>query len=633
MPLDQRPLVAGPADLRGIYLWAGQATIDLHRVKFPDVPIDEHAHWDALDADSAAELADRGINLAFLSWSWGFPPEVEEAHHAEFRRALEAYHAAGLRVIAYVQSSNCVALGSYADRDWYALTHGGRTFPYFRSRRMTCWTSPEWAEEVAGRAERAIEAGADGVFLDNIWMGVTPWTAAGRVGGFAGCACPRCARQFADHSGGRRIPRRIGRDPDSEAYLHWRAEVVCQRLAEWRQRVTDRKADALVVANNCDAGLRDTRALFGLDVPQAGASQDLLLLEDIAMPRHEPERGRLVANAIPLRLVQGRVPDRPLVAVTYESGIGLDGAPAPRRAQRAIAEAAAVGVATVFKGSEYLDGDGAFSVITANGMRPLRDAIAPFVRWLADNPSLYQHVQPDPETWIYLDESALRERWAEVAPPAMAVALALIVNQIPFAFASDASPTADQFGGKTVLVPPGTRASRRFDGARVLPVPTRELHGGSPPLRLLDNEPARWILHPALTLLSRAYFGSAQVRRLLDRAGLTRRFLESPYFRIPRGHERVARLVADRQTPYVLADRPVLAERWIRGDGARLLHLVNYDDAPARVSLHHDATSMLELHTPDLGTRLDRGPDGASTIHLDLYAVIEVSTAHPDPGP
>ncbi len=646
---ETRPseLIAAPeralAWPRGVYLWAGQATIDLHRVKFPDIPVDEAAHRAAHRPEAARELAARGVELAFLSWSWGFPPEEETVHHQEFREAVANYRAEGIAVLAYVQASNCVARGSYGDKDWYATTPDGRTIPYFTTRLMTCWNHPEWIERVGDLSEAAMDAGADGVFFDNLWMGATPWTVGGRVGGFAGCACRRCRAAFAEASGGYAIPRRLGPGEPAATYHRWRADTVTRRLAGWGGRIRARNPDAIVVANECDAGLRDIRSLFGLELASAAAEQDLLLVENVAMPRYEPDRGRLVSNGLPLRFVRART-TAPIAAVTYEAGIGLDGVPSTVRVRRAVAEAAAVGAGPVLKGTEYRDATGAFSVITAPDFREVREAAGSLFRWIGDHAHLYADARPEPEARIYLDDDGLRDRWAATAAPAFATAMALTRAGVSYGFvgheelpgdgpdsqiddgpparAGAASPLAP---GGPILVPPGARQPDDASGAIIVPVDPALLGSLGLVSGALDLWVVRWLLHPVLSRVGRLYFASARVRGLFDRLGLTRRFLESPYFRVPARYGEVARLIGPRVGPHVVTTSPVLVERWRRPGGGWRLHLVNYDDAPVGLAIRHDPAERPAVSTPDAATRLLSADAGETRVELELYAVVELS--------
>lgn len=416
------PVTSGPvavttptfsaASVRGVYLWAGDATIALQREKFPDFAIDAAAHHQAHTAAAAYALASTGINVAFLSMNWGFPPEIEESFWSQFEQAARAYRENGLRVIAYVQASNCIANGTYARRGWYARTPAGRTIPYFRNRLMTCWNHPEWIEEVGNHARRGLDAGADGIFFDNLWMGATPWLLGHEPGGFAGCFCDRCRSAF-HASSGFDIPRRlVPGAPIARMLLDWRAAIVQHRLADWSRMVQETRPDAWVLANNCDVMLRPTADLFGLEPAALAPAQTALLVENVAMPRLDAAANMLVCNALPLRALRAVAPARPIFCVTYERGIGLDRTPPTSAFVRAVAEAAALGACPVLKGSEYLDAQGRFTVLTAAALAETRDAVAPLLQWLTDNAVLFEETWPDPDILLLYDEEAFRHDFA-----------------------------------------------------------------------------------------------------------------------------------------------------------------------------------------------------------------------------
>ena len=141
----------------------------------------------------------------------------------------------------------------------------------------------------------------------------------------------------------------------------------------------------------------------------------------------------------------------------------------------------------------------------------------------------------------------------------------------------------------------------------------------------------RAVAHPILSTLSRLYFGNTSVRRLVDGAGLTRRFLRSPFFRLPRKPGRILELLGDRTGPRVHTDLPVLVQRW-KAPGTTVLHLVNYSDAPVRLRLAGPPDPR--VHSPDRPTPTvtavtpaamgDGRPDPvAYEIRLGCYAVME----------
>ena len=612
-------LPANAAALRGVYLWAGNATIDLQRVKFPDLPVDQEAHLHAHSQDAAEVLADMGVNWAFLSMNWGFPPEREATHWAEFAEALCNYSNAGLTVLGYVQASNCLAEGSYAERDWYARTPAGRTIPYFRRRLMTCWNNLDWVQEVAAHARRVVAAGAAGVFFDNVWMGATPWTLGGTIGGFAGCWCARCRNAFSAATG-LEIPRTLRSDKSSTHYLEWRAGVVRQRLRYWTETVRAQRSDALVLANNCDVVLRDTRALFGCALEHVGVHQDAVLIENIAMPRHDAARRRLVSNSLPVRVVRAVVPDRPILTVTYEHGIGLDGPPEPRCVRRAIAELVALGASPILKGSEYLDSHGRFTVVTSKEFAPLRAALAPQLRWIDVHAARISGARHDPAVHVLYDEVALSRAWARTASVTFAVAQALLAEGVPFGFVTRAGLEEGQGDERAVLVPPGLEPPIGIapQGTRLLIVP-EPLDVPAVGLNWLSHSLARSVVDPILTRFAAAYFGSASTRRLVDQVGLTARFLQSPYFTIPRNHGMLRELLPVSELPPVRADGAILVERWCAQDGRSLVHLVNYEDRLINVEWSGPGAAPVLL-TPDTETRW---MGAANRLQLECWAVLE----------
>lgn len=610
---DRLPDLITPATTRGVYLWAGDATVRLQRVKFPDIRVDVVAHHHAHTLESAASLARCGLNLAFLSMNWGFPPEEEADHWKQFRDAARIYREQGFRVIGYVQASNCLAEGSYAARDWYARTRTGETVPYFLNRRMTCWNHPDWIAEVESRARGVIEGGGDGVFFDNLWMGATPWVLDGAVGGFAGCACARCVTTFSTHTG-HVLPVRL--EPDdaaSRAWLEWRAGVVERRFADWARAVRAVRPDVWILANNCDPMLRPTGALFGLRPERLAGIQDALLVENVAMPRNDVRRRQLVCNALPLKALRAVAPERPILSVTYENGIGLDGLPPVTAIVSAAAEAAALGACPIVKGSEYRDAAGRFTVLTADDLAPTRNALAPLLSWLAGNGALFQGVRPDPDALVLLDPAVFDEDFSRAATATFAVAMALIVEGIPFAFAT---PRDCVGGALPVLVPPG------IDVPQGCSMAVRVPESWIAPIRLPGRN-GRGLVRSAangpLTAIGRLYFGTAGGRRAFDRLGITARFLRSPYFRVPRAAAKIRERLA--LAPLLHSSGACLVERWARADGASLLHIVNYEERSIDVHLM-SGRGIPRLHTPDTLTSRDR-----ERVHIERYAVLEFNAS------
>jgi hypothetical protein len=603
--------------------------VDLLDRKFPDRPVDEEAHRRAHGPEAAEELAARGFNRVFLSLNWGFPPEVEERHWEEFSEAVGVYRGAGLQVAGYVQASNCVAEGSYADRDWYAVTPAGDRIPYYRHRLMTCWNHPDWRAEVQGHAVRAVRAGAGVVFFDNIWMGAVPWYLGGRSGGFAGCACGRCRAAFR-HACGEELPERLGDDPVSERYLEWRAGVVRRRIGEWREAILAEDPAARVVANLNDAELRDTRALFGVVPGDLARVMDEILVENVAMPGHLRSEGVLIGNALPFMALRCETPGTPVLGLSYEEGIGLDGQPGTRRARRQVAEALALGVAPVVKGTEYLDSRGRFTVFTAPEFRPMREAVGEELRWISRRAGLFRDLVPAPEVGVLHDPEGMRRDWGRTAPASFGVGQALLREAVSFRYVSPGELTGHEpRNGRgplppTLVIPPGIGVPDGYpeDGVRVVRLEEGDLGLPGAPGALARSWVGRVVLGPLAGRLAAAYFASAKVRRLLDAAGLTRRFLRSPFFGLPAGSRALRQRLPPRDAPVFESRGVFLVARWARADGGRLVHLVNYEDETISVRSRLDGRGMPALHTPDAGTRLFASGDHLF-VDLECHAVLE----------
>lgn len=632
--VTRRPVPWHVGRARPVYFWAGEATAHFQRLKFPDIAVDETAHTDGITPEGMARLADAGFNRVFLAANWGFPPEIEERYWAEFAEAARHARAHGLRPIAYVQASNAVALGSYRDRDWYAVTPAGGRIPYYSGRYMTCLNSPDWRAEVAARVETLIEAGADGIYFDNVWMGATPWILGATYGGFAGCFCARC-RTACTAATGTAIPRTVRPDDvASRTYLRWRADRVTRRLSDWAARARECRPGIPVAANACAAVMRNAYVLFGIDYAAWSEVLDLVVVEDVALPRHHegrPGRARLSQAAITAKAARSVASDRPVCTVSYDRGIGLDRLPAPRPYLQALAEAAACDAIGVLKGTEYLDRDGRFTVITAPGFEDLRAASAGFQGWLEARCELFRGRRSAAPVGLLYPYRAALDRWERWAPGFFAAAAALIDQGIPFRVVGDAT-TPEEVAGLSTLVVPGDRdeadrpplaAALRRQGARVIEVPPdfwSAPFGPRPPFFLRTGRLRRWVGR-LFTGAHRAYFTRPVLRRLFHRTRLINLAMQSPYFRIPRESVRFLELLEPVTGPRVRAPHPVLVEYW-RRDGERQLHLVNYGASGVTVRVEGTPAGEPELVTPNTATRVTESGSGALSLTLDLYGIL-----------
>ena len=608
---------------RPVYLWAGPGTVRMNRLKFMNAPVDEFVHHEAHEPAGAARMAvEAGFNWAYLTYDWGFPPEVAQEDWAAFRHAVQVYHAAGVRLFGYVQTSNCVYAGSYRQKEWYALDPRGRPFYYYTGRYMTCWSHPEWLDHLREMVRGVIEAGADGVFFDNPWHGAQPLAFGGAWLGAAGCYCPRCRAAFRQATG-LDIPHSLRPETDeaSRRYLRWRADRVTETLAMLAALARALKPDVLISVNDFDAVMRPSLLIHGIDLAALAGVQDVMMIENYGLPRLERDRNgtvSLINEALTLRTARPLVGSTLLTVNPYDKGIGFDGVYPPRRFRQAIAEAAACGAAMVVKGTEYVE-QGVFTLLTAERFAPQRAAIGALNRWLAGQADLYQGRENGAPVGLLYPGESLWQNWHRWAGLYFGVGQTLLAAGVPWR----AVTAPEDLTGLRVLFGFDRLLPAEEAPAGLHQVMVTDLPGWSPPR---PSVLARWRWAHALAStvvggLYRAYFRRRWARRLGDRLGLVHFFLQSPYFRLPPEPARRALLAAlgDRPYPRVAAQCPVLVEVWRKGPEWQV-HLVNYGDGPQSVRVEFGQPVVGRTLSPDVPTATWSGADCALTV--DVYAVL-----------
>ncbi|MEJ2733635.1 MAG: hypothetical protein P8189_08740 [Anaerolineae bacterium] len=611
---------------RPVYLWGGPGTVRMNRLKFMGAPVDEAVHAEAHTPEGARRMAEEAaFSWAYLMYNWGFPPEIEREDWAAFRRAVEEYQRAGIRVFGYVQFSNCVYDGSFRDRDWYALDPKGHPFYYYTGRYMTCWTHPGWLDHLRGIVRGIVEAGADGVFFDNPWHGIQPLNLGGVWMGPAGCSCTRCRVAFRQATG-REIPVQIAPESDegSRRYLRWRAEQVTGTMAMLADYARSLNPEVVISANDFDAVMRPSTLIYGIDLKALAGVQDVIMIEDYGLPRWEDgEDSRapvLVNNALTLRTARALIGDTPLSTDPYDLGIGFDGMYPPRRFRQGIAEAAACGATMVVKGTEYVEG-GEFTLLTAERFGPQRAAIGDVHHWLAGQASLYQGRENAARVGLLHPGDALWQAWGQLAPLYFGAGQTLLAAGIPWRVATG----EEQLAGLDLLLcfGPAPDEDALPPGLRVVSLP--ELPGWAPrPLPVLARHRGlRSMVSRFVGWLFQSYFHWRWWRQLVDRSGLQHFFWQSPFFRLPPvpAQEALLEALGERPYPRVRSGVPVLVEAWRKGEGWQL-HLVNYGGEPQPVTV--------EFGQPVGGTILS--PDGPAgevfegrsvEIGLSVYTVLD----------
>jgi hypothetical protein len=610
---------------RPVYLWGGPGTVRMNRLKFMDAPVDEAVHAEAHTLVGATRMAqEAAFTWAYLMYDWGFPPEVEQEDWEDFRRAVQVYHAAGMRVFGYVQASNCVEAGSFRDKDWYALGPRGRHIYYYTGRSMTCWRHPQWQQHLRDIVRGIVEHGADGVFFDNPWHGAQPVHLGGAWLGPAGCYCERCRAAFQEATG-LEIPTEVAPATDSVSrrYLRWRADEVTAHIAALARHARALNPNVVISANDFDAVMRNSYLIYGIDLAELAEVQDVLMIEDYGLPR--VAEGVLVNNALTLRTARALAGDTPVSVDPYDAGIGFDAVYPARRFRQAIAEAAACGASMVVKGTEYVEAaTGTFTLLTAAQYAPQRQAIGALHRWLAAHSELYAGRRNAATVALLHPGDALWQRWDALSGAYFGAGQTLLAAGIPWRVVT----AGGDHTGVEVLLHVGPLPADEAAGVpRTLDVTRLSGWTPAPPAFLARNRAhhraARGATWAVVDWLYRAYFKWRWARQLGDRLDLVRYFVGSPHFRLPPSEARDALLTAlgAPPVPRVTASTPVLAELWAQ-DGRQQVHLVNYDAAPQEVTIDVGEPVRGELLSPDGdgGALPCEGP--RITLPLDVYSVL-----------
>jgi hypothetical protein len=607
---------------RPIYLWGGPGTIRMNRVKFMNYPVDEAAHM-AVHEEPAAKVVveEMDCNWVHLMYDWGFPPEIEEEDWEDFRKGAETYHRLGSPVFAYIQSSNCVYDGSFVAKDWYAKDARGRKVYYYSGRYMVDWTHPEWLQHLKNLAKGALERGADGIFFDNLWYGEEPNGLMGAWLGGAGCHCERCQAIYHEATG-KTIPEKIlpGRD-DVADYLRWRAGQVTATLQELADFIHDIKPDAPISANDFDMTMRNSPLIYGLDVEALAKIQDLIMVEDFALPRWDREpKPRLANNALTIHNTQALIgKDVHLSMLSYDVGIGFDPVYPPRRHQQGIAEAAAGGASTTVKGTEYNDGE-KMTMLTDPAYHAQHAAIGKYNRWLEEQADLYKKRENIAPIGLLHPEETLWRHWFELAPIYLGAGQALTVAGIPWRVVR----RGESLDGLAALLT-FTPADKGLETDETVPqIHIPELAGWNwrKPTAVARGGLAHSLVQSVGLGLVRAYHSSKFARHLMDRLNMASLVIQTNMFTLPEGPvmETLLKSLPADLTPTVSAADPVLIETWQKGRKTQV-HLMNYANQPQKVTVHFTKSVKVQGISPDNDEIIElEGKD--ISLYLDIYSIL-----------
>lgn len=609
---------------RPIYLWAGPGTIRMNKLKFMQVDVDENVHLEAHQL-TGADLVVNGLfqNWIHLTFSWGFPPEIEQEDWQSFEDATNEYHKQGAKVFAYIQSSNCVYSGSFKDKDWYAITPKGKKVYYYTGRYMTCFQNNEWINYLKERIQDAIKRGADGIFFDNLWYGLQPNALFNTWLGAAGCYCTVCQEKYHQKSG-KRMPTLIDlQKKEVLDYIEWRSQSMTRVIQQLSDFARSLKSDVIISANDYDPVMRPVKLIFGIDFQPLARIQDVTMIENFALPKWEDSHPTiLVNNTLTVRNTQPYLPhQKHLSVLSYDAGIGFDPVYPTRRILIGMAEAAALGCSMTTKGTEYHDGE-KMTLLTAPEYEEQQIAVGNLHHWLQDHQAIYQsQTKRAASVGILHPGDQLWQNWFQIAPLYFACQQTLLTAGIPWRVITELE---DMDGIQQLIV-----FDQRVQFEKI--PPERSIINAHEFSSWKTFSPSFFERHPGMKNslsciadnLIRGYHASKSLRKLMDWLGMAKLVTHTPFFTLPAlefQHELLSKI--DMQNIIrVISDYPVLIDLWNNESDGLHIHMVNYHAQKQVIKLKIPDNSIITVISPEQQTQEMHKTSGSAVLELDLYSI------------
>ncbi|MBG0771391.1 MAG: hypothetical protein H0S82_06755, partial [Anaerolineaceae bacterium] len=455
----------------------------------------------------------------------------------------------------------------------------------------------------------------------NLWYGEEPNGLMGAWMGSAGCHCNRCETIYHEATG-KSIPEKIlpGREDVAE-YLRWRAGQVTATLQELADFVHSIKPDAPISANDFDVTMRNSPLIYGLDVEALAKIQDLIMVEDFALPRWDREqKPRLANNALTIHNTQALIgKDVHLSILAYDVGIGFDPVYPPRRHLQGIAEAAAGGASTTIKGTEYNDGE-KMTMLTDPAYHAQHAAIGKYNRWLEEHAELFKKRENIASIGLLHPEETLWRQWFELAPVYLGAGQALTVAGIPWRVVRKGE-ALDDLSALLTFTPNDQNVEMNED-IQQIHVPSLTGWAWRKPTLVGKGGLVHSLVQSVGLGLVRAYHSSKFARHLMDRLNMASLVIQTNMFTLPPAEtmEALVHSLPDGIFPKASAADPVLIEVWHKGRDTQV-HLMNYANQPQKVTIRFDEPVSARVLSPDTDEVLELKGE-TLTLYLDIYSIL-----------
>ena len=267
------------------------------------------ASWlDWFDTESPKLMKDLGLNWCHCRFYKGMGWEFEKRDFPNVKRFVDAAHANGVNVLAYIQFMTLYYENMFAEipnlEDWAACDHEGKRMYYYGGgyyRWVPCISCDEWIDYLIPIMRRAVtEGGFDGVMFDNAFS--------------RHCHCERCQRKFREHLA--KLPsaaERFGFDdlrfvlipPDAaldaaeikdalvQEWLFWRHGQMNAIFAKFRRELKAANPDAILSCNS--QGVRNPGGMRSLcvNVPALLKNLDLFIAQNGNYPNYDVAKDQI----------------------------------------------------------------------------------------------------------------------------------------------------------------------------------------------------------------------------------------------------------------------------------------------------------------------------------------------------
>ncbi len=266
----------------------------------------------AMSAENADRLAGLGVNLVILPFSLGGSSELEHQEHEDFRRMAAELHRNKITALPYLQYQNLLQEEHMPPGTVWAETPDGAPISYSYWRRTACQSSEGFRNYFKGVIKAALEAGGDGIWIDNNYL--------------KPCACAVCRRNFveylklncqdllksleieAEHVA--IPPALLESDPIAQAFYSFNAARNLELHKEFKAHLESINPDALFASNPALFRGRNYFAA-GVDLFPLLELNDIIYLENTLFPEKKDNmfsgnyHGFVLTNSLGLTAVSG----------------------------------------------------------------------------------------------------------------------------------------------------------------------------------------------------------------------------------------------------------------------------------------------------------------------------------------